>query len=424
MRVTPRGDLYWLHAQVWTRQNESRLAGKGYISVDFDRNQCLSNRSQFENYLKPILGSTDWRKQVNPPELLHSFSGVTAKKSDQPDADSDFPESLLAQLSFTPVRGLENINRLKDVFYFGLPRKFAVEKFNISGLPLPDNVSGDFGQGEVTVNPLKFNPGKIRLIPGEKRTVTSTELLIDAELFSGQKGFAASNERKSSLLDICIRFSVNEKFSFIPRAQISLRTLSISQRPIKHADYLSQIHLWSEQALNRRGFSLELEFSDQGIFLPFPSELQQSAVEFLHLAHTLGKIHLIARTTDSDLSIPAEFSISRDELTDINTAFSLLRGDKQLAVTSLSMRLEPHKEMLPAEKVTLFGTRMLTFTLFEQELCKIPVRFDLVDFRIESIPGSTEMLITPGDHGKAWLSFDEDYSEELEGAWFSAEPSA
>ncbi|MBD9424638.1 DUF4365 domain-containing protein [Pseudomonas sp. PDM15] len=424
VRVTSDSEVYWLHAQAWACMNESRLLGKGYVSVDFDRGQCLNNRVQFEKYLKPILCSVDQRAQIQPPEILHSFSGVAAQENESLNSESDFPESLLAELSFTPVRDVENINKLKDVFYFGLPGKFAVEQFNISGLPIPDGYSGGFGQGELTVDPVNFTAGKICLIPGGKRAVTSAELVIDAELFSGWKGFAVTNERKPSVLDVCIRFLVGENFSSTPSAKISFRTLLMSQGPIRGADYLSNLHLWAEQALNRQGFSIEMEFSGQRIFLPLPREFQEPVVEFLHLAHVLGKIHLIARATDSAISVPAEFSLSREELNNINTAFSLLRGDKQQAANSLTMRLEPHKKMLPAEKVSLSGVKTLVFTLFEQELCKIPVQFDLVDFRVESIPGSADMLITPGAHGQAWLSFAEDYSEEMEGAWFSTESSA
>lgn len=415
VRTTQEGFIYWLHAQEWARRNESHLSGNGYIKIPFDRLKTLSNRNDFEDYLLSIL-TIDISKTIQSPEkTLNSNSKIRANENVTPP---DISNNTEPQLSFIPAPGKENYKNFKDAIYFGLPSKFAVKKFDISGLPLPDELPSSFTQGNVTLDPLEAVPGVIRIIPGAKRNLTSTELALEVELFSGQKGFAVSNTRLSNLLDICIRFTQNSKFSFTPNISISFRKLSLSKTPIKDVDYLSQIYLWAEQALHHQGFYLELSSIYHKAPLLPPDGIQQSTVDFLHLAHTLGKIHLIARATDSPLCIPAKFSISRTELENIDKAFALLRGD-QLEVTGLSMELEPVTTISPTDKATLFGTKTIATTLFNQELCKIPTRFDLVDFRIDNIPNSSKMLITPGEYGKSWISYANEYSDDLENAWFS-----
>lgn len=422
IRATSDGQLYWLHAQEWARQSESRIMGQGYINVTFEKNKTLSNRQNFEEYLRPLLIVHNSKGTKHTlPASLHSSIFTENPKNKTSDIELNLPESLLAELSFIPNKNPQNLDQLKDILFFGLPGKVFVESFNIKGLPLPENLSGNFGKGEITLTPVDSNPGKIRLIPGQKRAITSTELILDAEAFSGYKGFAITNERKFSTLDLCIRILLDESFHCEPKARFSFRTASFPEKPIRDIDELSQIYLWTEQALKHQGFILELEFSEQRISLPFPQESYKTAVDFLYLAHILGKIHLIARTTNSPLRIPTEFSLSREDLRDIDTAYSLLRGDKQQTLTGFSMKLTPNNEINSSRKISLFGRKMLTFKLFDQELCKIPARFDLDDFKVENIPNSTEVLITPSDNSKAWISFAEDYSDDLESAWFSPE---
>ena len=420
IRATPDKKLYWLHAQEWAKNNKLKLLGNGNSSLDFDYSKSLDDRRGFESYLKPILSAIklNSREQILTPTSINSRSGFNIKTKN--NKNSILPENILANLSFIPVNKKENLENFKDALFFGLPRRIAVENFKLKGLPLPENYSGKFGKGEITICPTESTPGKIRIVPGKNRTITSTELSLDVESFSGFKGFATSNERKDNLLDICVHFTTEDSLNFLPSAKLSFRTHAISQHPIKNADQLSQIHLWAEQALSRRGFALELDFFNERISLPLPKEHQKEALDFLHLAHTLGKIHLIARTTGSNFTIPAEFSIPLIELNDINIAFSILRGEKQLANSLLSLRLEPSKGIPVTKKINMFGRKTIAFQLLGQELCRVPVRFDLINCQTEHIPNSTDMLITPGNDGKAWLSFADDYTAELEGAWFSS----
>ncbi|WP_285960896.1 DUF4365 domain-containing protein [Pseudomonas tohonis] len=418
IRTTPEGLLYWLHAQEWAHQNKTHLKGSGYTNVRFDKLKTLSNRNDFERYLSSILTTNTNKNTLLPTKDLNSHSRVNSNEITE--STLDIPKDAKPQLSFTTAPGKENYEKLKDAIYFGLPSKFAVEELSVSGLPMPDGLSEKFTQGNVTLSPLKAIPGTIRVIPGRKRNLTSTELAVDVELFSGQKGFAVSNTRLPSLLDICIRFTESSKLSFIPNINISFRTNSISQTPIKDADHLSQIYLWAEQALHHQGFYLELSLPFHKAPLLPASGLPQGMIDFLHLSHTLGKIHLIARTTDSSLCIPDKFSISRKELESIDRAFALLRGD-QLEVAGLSMELEPVETVTPTDRASFFGVKTMTTTLFNQAFCKIPTRFDLIDFRIDSIPNSSKMSITPGEHGKSWISYADEHSDDLEGVWFSAD---
>ncbi|WP_339462969.1 DUF4365 domain-containing protein [Pseudomonas sp. EA_105y_Pfl2_R69] len=421
IRVTPEGRFYWLHAQPWTRANEHRLLGSGNISIEFESTQSLDHRSEFECYLKSVLTVTGREAQgeVLLPESLNSRSSINTQQALGFLAESEVSEGFISKLTFTPTQNPENLEKFKDALFFGLPRTFEVEKFNISVPPSLNNPYEEFGKGAISINSIGSTAGKIRLIPGHKHSITTTELSIDAELFNGSLGAAITNEQKASILDICVRFKINKNNSLTPNARFSFRMPHISDMPIKDVDYLSHVHLWAEQALARKSFTLEVEISGQRLPLPFPAEIQESAMEFIHLAHTLGKIHLIARTTGSKLRVPNEFSISRADINNINCAFLLLRGDQQQTLSSLSIELEPSEKIESSKKTSLFGVKIITFNLFDQELCKIPTRFDLIDYQVKRIPNSTKTLVTSGKHGKALMSFADDYSEDLEGAWFS-----
>jgi hypothetical protein len=54
VRVTPDGELCWLHAQRWCQAHRSIIAGAGYANIPVSREKDLRDREPFESYLAEV----------------------------------------------------------------------------------------------------------------------------------------------------------------------------------------------------------------------------------------------------------------------------------------------------------------------------------------------------------------------------------
>jgi hypothetical protein len=425
VRSTSEGELYWVHAQAWARVNKDALVGTGTSQVAFDPLKTLADRSAFETYLdeavRPLLQSPDLLSVVNERRIFNlNRSDATLGITPEPKPTSTAVEEaviatpspvapLEAQLSFRPLPTEENLRKLRDAFEFGLPGSFEVEDFSVTPPPeLPDLQGVALAHGTLTMAQTGSKQGLVQISPGRKYFVLSQELGIPASLFSGTKGIGITNESYPSLLDLKIRISPE---GGMLRADISLgiRASALNHQPLQAFRDLSPLATWAEQVAAEDSMHMALEFEGSRQQLSPAIEPVASLLHVLQRVRALSRLHMVARTLNSDFVLSDDMDFTLDDFQDINLAFELLRGERK------SVNLGPLEVELTdasAIEMTRVAGEFLCTTTWEfavggNQVGNIPIMIELPEYVMEEIPDTRKVRIAKGEHGRAWMTYSD-----------------
>lgn len=421
VRATSDGNLYWLHAQSWTNSNRERLKGSGNSGVRFSPAQKLSDRQAFETYLQEVLRPAKAETVVLPDlakesRFLNSLDpclGVHISVQDKAKRHEIFARSkeVESKIAFVPQRSPENLENLREVIEFGLPRSVEVESFKLTGSPLLDELSKKIPKkGTLAISPASKDAGVVRLYPGDRYSITAQEFSLDAELFRGMKGAAVSNETKDSAFDLNIRI-VQHELSGQITVNIGFRVPSIAGRPIQNIDALRPLANWAEQVMLQRAIFFELAF--MGVRAPWvaPEDAIKELYPFLRLARTLSRLHLVAKALDSAFTLTEDFEFSTEDIGDIDLAFALLKGERR-AVNVGPIELVPVLPLADVLGENYYCTTTLSMTIFGHLLGEIPVGIELSGFLTERLPDGKKFRLSMGETGQAWISYAEHDDEK------------
>lgn len=419
VRVMPDNSLYWLHAQYWARSNLHRLSGSGTTGVRFHVSQSLTDREAFENYLTEILcqapGATDSLLDEESL-LLNSLDprfGVRIDTRNGKEKREIFARSEDVQTTFTfrPDNAPENLKNLEDAVEFGLPRSIEVEDVKMTGSPLFDHISkANQGKASLSISYESGTPGKVRLYPGAKFSITAELLLLEAEMFRGRKGLAVSNESKDSAFDLTIRALIGQDATQLT-ATVGIRSSFVSGRPIQQIDGLRPITLWAEQVLAQRSLFLELEFHGRRAAFIVSDGVLDNLVPFLQWVRMLSRLHLVAKALDSSFVLPSEVVLPGNEVEDIDLAYTLLKGDR-CPVQAVQFEFEPTQSFEGVTADSVYCTNTLSITVLDQLLGHIPIAIEFSAYVIEPVPDSTKLRLTKGESGEAWVYYAEHENNE------------
>lgn len=425
IRATPEGNLYWVHAQAWAHANKEAIIGSGSSRVTFDLSRTLADRVGFEKYLnqvvRPLLRSPDALSVVNDGRVFNldgTGSNLSITSDPKPASSGianeapsavplvDHPE---AKLSFRPLRSEENMAKLREAFEFGLPRSFEVEDFNITPPPeLPDLKGIGLAHGTLTMRPIDSKRGFVQISPGKKYFVLSQELNLPADLFSGTKGIGITNESYPSLLDLKIRIAP-ENGIFRADINLGIRASALNHQPLQAFQELSPLATWAEQVAAEDSMHMALDFDGSRELLSPAVEPIASLLHVLQRVRALSRLHMVARSLNSDFVLSNDMHFTQDDIQDINLAFELLRGERK------SVNLGPLEVELTdasASEMTRVTGEFLCTTTWEfavggKQVGDIPIMIELPDYVLEKIPGTGKVLIARGEHGKAWMTYSE-----------------
>lgn len=425
VRSTSDGELYWVHAQAWTRANQGALVGVGTSQVAFDPLKTLADRTAFEAYLdlavRPLLQAPDLLSVVNEGRVfkLNQLDATLSATQDPKPinigaekrvAATSFPAGALeAQLSFRPIRSDENLRKLRDAFEFGFPGSFQVEDFCITPPPeLPDLKGVALAQGTLTMTPTELRRGFVQISPGRKYFVLSQELNLPANLFSGTKGTGITNESYPSPLDLKIRITPEDG---LLRTEINLgiRASALNQQPLQAFRDLSPLATWAEQVAAEDSMHMALEFDGWREQLSPAVEPVANLLHVLQRVRALSRLHMVAKTLNSDFVLLDDMHFTLDDFQDINLAFELLRGERK-SVNLGPVEIEPTdasgREIKSASGEFLCTTTW-EFAVGGKHVGDIPVMIEMPDYVMEEIPGTRKVRIAKGEHGKAWMTYSE-----------------
>lgn len=414
LRSTGDQTLYWLHAQRWCQANRERLEGSGTSGVRLDPVNRLVDRQAFEAYLEDVFRDT--REQSLARTDFAEASGLLkgglnsrlqiAGSGPSRAIDASLSEGEEVKLTFLPRKSKENFERLRDAVHFGLPRTVEVEDLKLTaGSVSQDSLLLGPMTGRLTVRPTSHEMGALFLHPGRKRSVSVQSLRIDAELFRGTQGVAVSTDGVDSLFDLAFRLTP-ESLGKPATLTIGMRLSSLHRSAIQHLHDLGPIALWADQVIAHKGLHAELSFSPGRVSLTPAADNLDELESFVFIARTMGRLHLVARTLDSNYTIPLGFDVSLEEMGDIDLAFALLKGERR-SVGVGSFDFDPKIAFASVKDSLLLITSNFVLSLGDDVVGSIPVSIELTGYQIEPIEGSSRFRVAKGTEGQAWIYHDE-----------------
>lgn len=409
VRATADGQLFWADAQAWAGSCSGGLKGGGYVSVGFAQQNNLTDRAEFESYLARLLPEVA-QKLSAVSELsirsryLNSIDphfGVRISKTAGSTEHMVFARerAAAAAFSFKPKPAQENVQNLRDAIEFGLPRTVEVEGFRITGSPLFDAIGANAATGTLTFSRAEKSRGSVRLYPGRAHLVTSQEVVIEADLFNGVKGYAVSNEGYESVFALTLRADMGARTMAM---NISLRP-EIAHTPIREIDALRPLADWCDQVAIQKGMLVELCFRNVRAPATVGAETVQELWPFLQWARTLSRLHLLAKALGSTISLPEDLGFSSDDVETIDLAFSLMKGER-IQINLGPQEIEPELPLNEVSPDSLYTTTTMALSIFGAPLGEIPVGIEYSGFTMENVPGSKTVRLLQGDGGKAWIS--------------------
>ena len=418
VRVSAEGDFYWLHAQEWARLNQKRLSGNGDSVVQFDPQKKLSDKQSFQEYvvavMRPLAERKDGLSELAKERTRHlnsiddRFSVRVGMNNGQEQVEIFArSEAVKSSFKFSPSPGDQNIASLKEAIEFGLPASVEVDTFRMEGSKLFDEIGagGEF-KGTVKIQSNSQDKGSVHIYPGAKHSIAAPELVIPAVLSRGNKGMAISGSDDETLVDLSIRM-ISENGRGKANVNIRLDTAKLARRPIKFHTEMAAIAAWADQVLAKGYMRVELWFLGVRAPLEASGGLIEDMVDFLAMARTIGRLHQVARTLDSELKLSEDFVFSEEDFSDIYLAYLLLKGEKR-AINLGPIEFEPSHAFDSRKKHDFVITTSIMFAICGENLGAIPVVIELQDATIEAIPDTSKYRLSQAEGASSWISYDED----------------
>lgn len=414
VRVTSDGGIYWVHVQEWAKAYPDKLLGAGISGVNIDQCNSLNERETFEKYLETAFRSapTHGRPICELDEeiaLLNSLDpnfGVRIRKTEGGKEHEIFSkqEGFEAKVSFRPQPDEENIANLRDAIHYGLPRDIEVEKFSVVGSPVFDHLSGNSFTGKLSIGTATQRSGYLVLYSGDRYSVTSASLSTDVKLYSGTHGLAISNEKCSCPFNVVLRFASQSAGRL--NTTIGLRDEELAKQPLKNFDSLRPLTEWVDQVIFRKAILLEVKTQGQSLHLPILREKLEDLYPLLHWWRNVSRLHLIAKFINSEFVLHKGIQISEADLSDINLAYAILKGDK-LQLRALEMKIETDNSFEDIDGKILHCTTTLAIEIQGQPLGEFPVALEFIGYKIERLPDNRCIRIYSDEKSEAWLSYDD-----------------
>lgn len=421
VRAAPDCTLYWIHAQAWAESNSHRLTGSGKAGVRFEPERTLSDREVFESYLLEQMGkvaeglpsSALVRQEVQFLNSVDHRLGVrinerNGKKVHEIYAKED---GFVGKFSFRVINKPGNLESLEEAIEYGLPRSIDVADLTVEGSPLFDYMGASSPlTGSLSIIPLAGEAGVIRLQPGERYSLVEPQLFFKAKLYRGIKGLAINNEEESGVFKVGVKSGGNVSVEI----NFSVRVGHVCGRPIGDIDELREIYSWVQRVKLKNSIFAEFDFRNIGSPLRGSTGSVAGLKPLLDWLDIVSRVHLVAKALDSDFVMSEDAEFTFEDVSSINRAYALLKGEKIPVSVSIA-------EIEPSGDVTLVGDRDIRFLLrtdFNVMLCGmslgvIPIGVGLAGYLIECIPGSKDLRLVAGDCAKAFVGFWEDSENML-----------
>lgn len=333
-----------------------------------------------------------------------SLPPVEPQAAGDPALPTSTPEPIEATVSFRTASGDQNWANARDAFAFGLPAPVDVEDFCVE---LPDFGNGpkiiSSLSGKLTVQTEPRATGMVQFFPGRKYSMLAQELSLVSDLFTGMQGIGISNAKHPSVVDLTVRIALKDGVAE-PTMNLAMRRTALCSQPIQFLDELRPLHAWVDQVVAHNAISIEIAFDGARDGLS-PTEGSIDALRpLLHAARTFSRLHLVARSLNSDFQLDDKSTLSSDDVDDIDMAFELLRGTR-IPIELGPIELTPSSTIDPETECDFYCTTIMSISVSGVFLGDIPIGIELPRRRLEKIEGTTRFRIVVGADSRTWMMY-------------------
>ena len=409
--------MYWVHAQLWTKNNLHKLVGDGDSGVKFEIERTLADKEQFISYLDKVMAPAHEKKgglselSEKRGQYLSAIDPRFVVKTDLVDGKERYHVFLAAgtegdagRFSLKPVPTKENIDRLKEAIEFGVPATIEVDEFKLEGSPLFDEIGASRAfSGTVSMSANNVSSGMVYLYSGAKHSITAAELGIRANLFSGKKGIVVNNDEFESVFKMSSRFTAKLSEQSPGSINFTIDRKALSNGEIQFSHGLRSILEWAEQVLEKGAMRIEMYFLGHRAPLNFQNEIKE-LFGFLHGCVLLGRLHVLAKYFDSDIILPEDHKLTDNEENDIALAYRILRGE-HCVIRMDVMEFEAANNVQPEGFSDFFTRSNISICVAGHILGSIPVEINIPGSRIEKADGLKKYKIVPSDTQDTTIAF-------------------
>ncbi|WP_131224887.1 DUF4365 domain-containing protein [Achromobacter marplatensis] len=412
VRVTGDGKLFWIHAQKWAAENSGQLRGDGYSQIRFALENDLSDRYLFERYLEQLLKDRPQFPIVHEADdvrVLNSLDpnvGVKISRGPHGPRHEIYAKSdpVHATFNFRAPAGRDNLQRATEALGFGLPRTFDVEDLSLLGSPVFSAIAGKkLSNATVSIQPIPARYSTVRLYPGCKFSINSPALVIRARFFQGALGMAISTDNMDSVFNVKLLLPQPDSPQK-PEFSLKINDTAMAGKPVKEFDELAPVANWVEKVNLERSLYLEISYKGKTGRLNPDSGAFLACEPLLRWLLLIGKLHLVAKALDSDFTLPSDPYFSRQDVSDIDLAYCLLKGDATKIHIKRLLFTPRDGVAVPFGKHDYYLSTNLGFSLLGQYVGEIPVTIRLSKFSVETDADTGNVLISKGADGSAEIA--------------------
>lgn len=321
---------YWVHAQKAVTDNPRLALGKGTAQVPI--HNCASSFEDFLATARPILlpphrreegvkGAVKLREKYlsrldDTLNVTISHEGDHQTVTIEQVGESASPAGLTVRLSD------EDAMAIQDMVHYGQPASVSSEYVQCHGSPLFAELGLDQSQ-PATLQVTSTYKQECRLrLRADNSQFFGEELLLPAQLTRGSMGFTIETNSAAALA-IRVRGFRNKEGNAL-KLWMDLPPSLFDGEPIALKQGLGIVGQWAERLLAGRRLFGEVSVSNLPIKFSAPCDDADGSLRGLVI---LGKLHHIARITNSDYKIPLAIKIRNNEASLIKLAYRLFRGE-------------------------------------------------------------------------------------------------
>jgi len=169
---------------------------------------------------------------------------------------------------------------------------------------------------------------------------------------------------------------------------------------------LADFPAWAEQSIEQESLVVELSFRGIRAPLTVSGDALQPMDAFLRWSRFLGRLHKVARATNSDFVLDPDATYEKSDYADVALAYALLEGGRtSVEIDSIDVTL--HEDAPKSMQGEFLVTTTILFTVGGKPLCSLPVRFELPGYELVPMPDSGRHRITKGPNAEAWATYAE-----------------
>ncbi|MGO4268047.1 MULTISPECIES: DUF4365 domain-containing protein [unclassified Stenotrophomonas] len=396
---------YWTHAQQVVEENPRLAVGAGIAQVRMSHS--ASSFDEFLRVVKPIL--TPSHRRINGVQelitrrerylsSLDETLDVTISANGNESTISITQNSHPASPAGVTLQvGDEEFLAIQEMTLYGESATISSQSLQFYGSPLYEELGLNIPQpGTLQLSPAHKKECKLRLCPAGT-SLLGDELVLPGVLTFGRAGLTVQTTERATL-NAKLRVSKSDNAVDVKLTMGLPESLFAEQISLNQS--IGRIGQWAESLEASGRLSIEICASKQSLKFSAPTDHAKPLIEGLII---LGKLHHIARITNSEYVLPDSLALTTKEAQKIDLAYRLFRGE--LVTIEVLSAFGRHSD---AEKGNSLADHEIasefSIVVGKTLVCKIPITINLYRYSVGPLDASGCFELTRSTESRSTAS--------------------